>query len=234
MNDLDIYHVFTKEGCPWGRQAIGLLKDENAPFKVTVFATSKELEQFKEEHGVTTTPQIFHKGSRVGGYTELAASFGVKVGDSSKRQESYQPVIAVFSVALALSFVSGLYSIMGFMGFSLSLLAMLKLMDLQSFKKSFANYDIVTQRFALYGYIYPFLELASGLGFLSGRVPAFAGMVALFAGITGGYSIIKAVYIDKQDLNCACVGGSSQVPLGVVSLSENAMMSIMGCVLIFT
>ena len=37
----------------------------------------------------------------------------------------------------------------------------------------------------------------------------------------------KAVYIDKRDIKCACVGGSSKVPLGAVSLTENLMMVAM-------
>jgi hypothetical protein len=38
--------------------------------------------------------------------------------------------------------------------------------------------------------------------------------------------VFKAVYIDKRELKCACVGGSSKVPLGFVSLAENVMMLV--------
>jgi hypothetical protein len=40
----------------------------------------------------------------------------------------------------------------------------------------------------------------------------------------GAISVSKAVYIDKRELKCACVGGDSKVPLGFVSLTENLMM----------
>jgi hypothetical protein len=40
-------------------------------------------------------------------------------------------------------------------------------------------------------------------------------------------SVIKAVYIDRRELKCACVGGNSNVPLGFVSLTENLMMVLM-------
>jgi hypothetical protein len=40
--------------------------------------------------------------------------------------------------------------------------------------------------------------------------------------------VFKAVYIDKRQLKCACVGGSSNVPLGFVSLTENLGMVAMG------
>ena len=48
--------------------------------------------------------------------------------------------------------------------------------------------------------------------------------MALFIGTVGAVSVFKAVYVDKREINCACVGGSSKVPLGFVSLTENVMM----------
>jgi hypothetical protein len=47
---------------------------------------------------------------------------------------------------------------------------------------------------------------------------------ALFVAIIGAVSVFKAVYIDKRNLKCACVGGDSNVPLGFISLTENLMM----------
>jgi hypothetical protein len=51
--------------------------------------------------------------------------------------------------------------------------------------------------------------------------------VALFIGVIGAVSVIKAVYLDKRELKCACVGGDTNVPLGFVSLTENLMMIAM-------
>ncbi|HIL29127.1 MAG TPA: glutaredoxin, partial [Micavibrio sp.] len=42
-----------------------------------------------------------------------------------------------------------------------------------------------------------------------------------------------AVYIDKRELKCACVGGNSNVPLGFVSLTENLMMMAMAAWMLF-
>lgn len=39
--------------------------------------------------------------------------------------------------------------------------------------------------------------------------------------------MFKAVYIDKRELKCTCVGGDSNVPLGFLSLTENPMMIAM-------
>ena len=43
----------------------------------------------------------------------------------------------------------------------------------------------------------------------------------------GAVSVFKAVYVDKRELKCACVGGDSNVPLGFISLTENVMMVAM-------
>ena len=39
--------------------------------------------------------------------------------------------------------------------------------------------------------------------------------------------MFKAVYVDKRELKCACVGGDSTGPLGFISLTENLMMVAM-------
>jgi hypothetical protein len=54
-----------------------------------------------------------------------------------------------------------------------------------------------------------------------------AAPAALFVSTVGAISVIKAVYIEKRDLSCACVGGGSKVPLGFISLTENLMMMAM-------
>ncbi len=120
------------------------------------------------------------------------------------------------------------------MGFSLSLLASLKLMDIDAFAESFAKYDLITKKIKPYAKVYPFAELAIALGFLSGIAPLATGITSLFIGISGAISVFKAVYIDKLALNCACVGGNSKAPLGIVSFTENAIMAVMGAVLIFS
>lgn len=63
---------------------------------------------------------------------------------------------------------------------------------------------------------------------IAGALIWVAAPVAIFIGTVGAVSVFKAVYIDKRELKCACVGGSSNVPLGFVSLTENLMMILMG------
>ena len=80
---------------------------------------------------------------------------------------------------------------------------------------------------ALIAYVYPFAEALAGILMIAGALLWIAIPVALFIGGIGAVSVFKAVYIDKRELKCACVGGDSNLPLGFISLTENLMMVAM-------
>ena len=216
--------------CPWGLKALRLLQKQQIPFEDHRLTSAAEVQAFKAHHQVATTPQIFSNGRRIGGYSDLAALLQVKpeAGDIS-----YTPVVAVFATALLVDLATG-GGVMGFMGFALAMLAMLKLMDVPAFASSFLKYDLLSQRLPLYARLYPGLEFLVALGFLSGQAPAATGILSLLLGIAGMISVYKAVFIDKLALNCACVGGNSRTPLGVVSFAENLMMAGMGGALLLS
>jgi hypothetical protein len=108
------------------------------------------------------------------------------------------------------------------------LLALLKLMDIERFSTMFLNYDLLARRWVPYAYAYPWLELAVGLLMLAHLLPAVAAPLGVVIGGIGAASVVKAVWIDRRTLSCACVGGAGRVPLGPVSLIENLMMVAMG------
>ena len=147
------------------------------------------------------------------------------------KSATYTPVIVVFAVAFLLSFSTN-FNMISFMGYALVMLATLKLMSLQSFYTSFKKYDLVTKKISFYGFAYPFLELIIGISFISAQLLQVSSVFSIIVGSISFISIAKAVYIDKIDLNCACIGGGSNVPLGFVSLSEAFMMILMGVIII--
>jgi len=85
----------------------------------------------------------------------------------------------------------------------------------------------LAKRWVPYSYIYPFAEALAGILMVAGALTWLSVPIALFIGTVGAVSVFKAVYVDKRELKCACVGGSSNVPLGFVSLTENLMMVVM-------
>jgi len=118
------------------------------------------------------------------------------------------------------------------MGISICLLAMLKLMDIEAFGLSYKKYDLISSRFKNWIYIYPFCELLIGLCFLLSAPPSSIILIALILGIFGMASVFKAVYLDKLKLNCACVGGYTKIPLGIISFIENLLMAIMSALIL--
>ena len=138
-----------------------------------------------------------------------------------------------FLMALGLSWYSfenifTLRALEWFISISMCFLAVQKLQDVESFSTMFLNYDLLARRWVRYGKIYPFGEAFAGILMVAGALTWLSAPVALFIGTVGAVSVFKAVYIDKRELKCACVGGDSNVPLGFVSLTENLMMMVMG------
>ena len=76
----DANHIYHKEGCPFADRAIQLLDRHQISYQTHVFADQAEEDQFKQQHGVTTTPQIFLDGQRIGGYDELASHLSDQAG----------------------------------------------------------------------------------------------------------------------------------------------------------
>ncbi|USI78557.1 glutaredoxin [Sphingopyxis sp. USTB-05] len=220
--------------CPYGLKAKHLLESRGYTVDDRWLTTREAVDAFKAEHDVKTTPQTFIDGSRIGGHDDLRRHLGLKVADPNAT--SYTPVIALFAMtalmALAASFaVEGsaftLRAAEWFISFSMIVLALLKLQDVDKFATMFLNYDLLAKRWVPYGNIYPFAEGLAGVLMTAHILPWLSIPIALFIGGIGAVSVFKAVYIDKRDIKCACVGGSSKVPLGFVSLTENVMMVAM-------
>ena len=140
--------------------------------------------------------------------------------------KSFTPLIAVFGTSFLITSTL-IKNFQVFMGISICILAMLKLMDIEAFGKSFEKYDLISTRFNTWIYIYPFCELLIGISFLISSPPSLIIFIALILGITGMVSVFKAVYLDKLKLNCACIGGYTKTPLGIISFIENLLMAIM-------
>ena len=226
--------VMPEHTCPYGLKAKDLLRRQGYEVEDHWLRTREETDAFKAKHGVKTTPQTFIGSERVGGYDDLRRFFGKTVRDP--KAVTYRPVIAVFAMT-ALMALAASYAVFGtpvtvragewFIAFSMCVLAMLKLQNVESFSSMFLNYDLLAKRWVPYSYIYPYAEGLAGVLMAAGALTWLSVPVALVIGTIGAVSVIKAVYVDKRELKCACVGGDSNVPLGFLSLTENGMMVAM-------
>jgi glutaredoxin len=217
--------------CPYGLKARHLLKSRGYAVDDRLLTTRDETDRFKADQGVKTTPQVFIDEVRIGGYDDLRRHFGLKVADPEAT--SYSPVLVVFAATAALALAAS-HAAFGtpftgralewFVAFSMVVLAMLKLQDVDRFATMFLNYDLLAKRWVPYGKVYPFAEGLAGALMAAQALNWVSIPLALFIGTIGAVSVFYAVYIQKRELKCACVGGSSRVPLGFLSLTENLFM----------
>lgn len=232
----ELYRMVTEDHiCPFGIKSKYLLEREGYAVEDHHLTNREETDAFKEKHDVKTTPQTFIDGQRIGGYDDLRAHFNKPPAQTEGT--TYQPIIAVFSTTLLMAAASAyalnqtllqLRTLELFIAISMCVLAILKLRDLFAFSNQFITYDLLARRVVPYAYFYPFAEAAAGILMIANTLLYLAAPLSLFIGTFGAISVIKAVYIDKRELKCACVGGNSNVPLGFISLTENLMMITMG------
>ncbi len=216
--------------CPYGLKSKDLLKRQGYVVDDHLLTTREAVDEFKATHSVSTTPQTFIDEVRIGGFDALSEYFGKP--PIEKDAVTYQPVIALFAVAFALA-VAVTWLMRGtlivpqtlawFISIAMVLLGLQKLQNIETFATMFLNYDLLAQKWVRYGYVYPFVETVAGLLMMMGVLTWLSAPATLVVAGIGAISVIKAVYVDKRELKCACLG-DSRVPLGFVSLVENLMM----------
>lgn len=226
--------VMDKHVCPYGLKVKHLLESRGWTVEDHWLTTREETDTFKAEHDVKTTPQVFIGGERVGGYDDTRRWLDLEVADPDRT--SYTPVLAVFAIAGALALAVSqaafqtpftLRAAEWFVSFAMTLLAMLKLQDVDKFATMFLGYDLLARRWVPYATLYPFGETLAGVLMSAHALDWLSIPIALFIGTIGAISVFHAVYVQKRELKCACVGGSGRVPLGFVSLTENVVMVAM-------
>tara|TARA_Y100000768_G_C23991353_1_gene693730 strand:+ start:13339 stop:14073 length:735 start_codon:yes stop_codon:yes gene_type:complete len=241
MQQAVLYRMNTKDHvCPYGIKSKDLLEKQGYKVIDHKLETRDKVDEFKDKHNVKTTPQAYIGEQRIGGYDDLIKYFN----KSTLKQEgtTYQPIIAIFSSTfiMALAFIwsrgnlAFIPFVESFIALSMCVLAILKLRDLYSFSNQFVTYDLLARKYVNYSYIYPFAEFFAGAGMIASVLTPLVALTSIFIGSIGAISVIKAVYVEKRDIKCACVGGDSNVPLGFISLTENVMMLGMGIWMLYS
>lgn len=145
--------------------------------------------------------------------------------------ETYKPLVLIFV------FVAGTAALASFEGQSFSWLTWMryfmagffivfsffKFLDLKGFARSYAMYDLLGRQWKGYGYIYPFLELALGILYLT-AVNLTATHLATI--VIMGFSSVGVIrnMLSPNQVQCACLGTVFKLPLGRVTLVEDLLM----------
>ncbi len=159
--------------------------------------------------------------------------------EDSQRWKLYWPLILVFffitGIAAITSFQHGHLDWMSFMnnfmgGFFIAF-SFFKLLDLKGFAESYATYDLLASNWRGYGYVYPFIELALGIAFISGYDPLVTNIATIIIMGFSSLGVIRAIS-NKRNIRCACLGTVFKLPMSTVTVIEDLLMVAMAAVTI--
>lgn len=151
-----------------------------------------------------------------------------------KSWKDYWPLILVFGfvvlgTVLGMNLVGEWTWMLGmrlFMGLFFLAFSFFKILDVSGFAMSYMSYDIVASKWMKWGYIYPFVELGFGVGYLLGwQLLWLNALVALVMGVSL-IGVVKSV-MNKRKIQCACLGTGFDLPMSTVTIVEDGAMVLM-------
>lgn len=117
------------------------------------------------------------------------------------------------------------------MGIWFLIFALFKLVDLKGFASGYASYDIIAKKFNIWGYIYPFVEIALGVAYLTRFNPTITNITTLIVLGLASIGVIQNV-VKKSNIQCSCLGTAIKVPLTKITLVENLVMATMALLML--
>jgi cation transport ATPase len=132
---------------------------------------------------------------------------------------------------MGLSAVSGSETMRYFMAGFFLVFAFFKLLDLRAFADAYAGYDLLSARWHGWGYVYPFVELALGMAYLSNFQPVLTAWVTLVVMGFSAVGVILAV-MRQSTIRCACLGTVFQLPMSTVTIVEDVGMVAMAALML--
>ena len=101
-----------------------------------------------------------------------------------------------------------------------------KLLDLPNFATAYQSYDLLANRSRLYALLYPFLELALGVAYLTRWQLTITNTATLTLMVVSSLGVIQAV-ASKRQIRCACLGTALNLPMTTVTIIEDIGMAAM-------
>ena len=106
-----------------------------------------------------------------------------------------------------------------------------KLLNVSGFANSYRMYDWVAQKFPVWGYIYPFVELSLGALYLTNAAPVFTNWATVIILGVSSLGVIES-NLNKKKIQCACLGDVFDLPMSVVTIVEDITMVAMAAIML--
>jgi copper chaperone CopZ len=155
----------------------------------------------------------------------------------------YQPLLLILAYILGASVLVqiGLHGLQGvdametmryFMAGFFLVFSFFKLLNVNAFAKAYAQYDLLAARWLGWGRIYPFVELALGVAYLTNVSPLITYWVTIVIMSFSAIGVIRAV-VGRTQIQCACLGTVFNLPMSTVTIVEDVGMVVMAIVMIW-
>ena len=106
-----------------------------------------------------------------------------------------------------------------------------KLLDLNGFVKAFKMYDLLANRFNIWAYFYPFIELLLGVLFLLGVYTTHVSLATIIVLSISTIGVVNS-NLKKEKIQCACLGSVFNLPMSKVTVIENLSMIVMALIML--
>lgn len=151
---------------------------------------------------------------------------------------NFIPLIAIITLLILIVMIYQWYygpnlmnGMNNFMGLFFITFSALKLINLPSFASIFRTYDIIARYSITYAYLYPFIEAALGIAYLTHCCPIITNSITIIIMLIGTLGIWRSL-TSGATIQCACLGSFFNIPLTYVSLIEDIGMAVMATIMI--
>ncbi len=176
---------------------------------------------------------------RPAGYHVLGEIRETAPAPPAEKPTSYFPLLLVLfyllGIVAAVEVAGGHFDAMRAMGHFMAgfflVFSFFKLLDVRAFADAYGSYDVVAAKWPVYGYLYPFIELALGVAYLTHVVPLTTNAVTLLVMGVSAIGVVKAL-VAKRKIRCACLGTVFNLPMSRVTLIEDGLMIAMAAVML--
>lgn len=141
-------------------------------------------------------------------------------------------LISLATLAKYLFYGADLYGSMSdFMGFFFLVFGSFKLINWPGFVSAYRMYDLLAQKSTLYAYLYPLIEVALGIAYLTRWQPLITYAITVVVMFVSSLGVINALR-QKQKIVCACLGAVFKLPMTYVTLAEDLLMLFMALIML--
>lgn len=183
--------------------------------------------------------------SKAGAYTITEADGGMHAATAVEEEKpwivTYKPILIIGAfitgITLLIEMGNGGFNwergMQNFMAGFFLVFSFFKLLDVNGFADSYATYDIIAKKWRGWGLIYPFVELALGIAFLTRFNPLLVNGLTFVVMSISIIGVLQTV-LNKRKIQCACLGAVFNLPMSTVTLIEDGLMIAMSAFMFAT